>query len=110
VASFVLIFNAYFAACLVISENFFVRLMCLGWFIFSDFYCVYADQIKEEVGGARGSMEEGRNLYRVLMGKPEGKRQLEKPKPSWEDGINMDLREIGWECVDWIHLPQDRDR
>jgi hypothetical protein len=40
-------------------------------------------------------MREGRNVYRVLMGKPEGKRQLERPRRRWEDGIKMDLREIG---------------
>jgi hypothetical protein len=53
---------------------------------------------------------EGRNVYRVLVGKPEGKRQLERPRPRWEDGIKMDLREIGWGGVEWIHLAQDRDR
>jgi hypothetical protein len=39
---------------------------------------------------------EGRNIYRVLVGKPEGKRPVGKPRHSWEDGIKMDLREIGW--------------
>jgi hypothetical protein len=51
-----------------------------------------------------------RNVYRVLMGKPEGKRPLGRPKRRWEDGIRMDLREIGWGTVDWIQLAQDRDR
>jgi hypothetical protein len=56
-------------------------------------------------------MGEGRNVYRVLVGKPEGKRQLERPRRRWEDGIKMDLREIGWGGgVEWIHLAQDRDR
>jgi hypothetical protein len=41
-------------------------------------------------------MGEGRNVYRVLMGKPEGKRPLERPRRRWEDGRKMDLREIGW--------------
>jgi hypothetical protein len=41
-------------------------------------------------------MGEGRNVYRVLVGKPEGKRPLERPKRRWNDGIKMDLREIGW--------------
>jgi hypothetical protein len=41
-------------------------------------------------------MEEGRNMYRVLVGKPEGKTPLGRPRRSWEDGIKMDLREIGW--------------
>jgi hypothetical protein len=39
---------------------------------------------------------EGRKVYKVLVGKPEGKRQLERPRRRWEDGIGMDLREIGW--------------
>jgi hypothetical protein len=51
-----------------------------------------------------------RNVYRVLMGKPEGKRPLGKQRRRWEDGIRMDFREIGWGSVDWIQLAQDRDR
>jgi hypothetical protein len=51
-----------------------------------------------------------RKLYKVLVGKPEGKRPLGRPKRRWEDGIRMDLREIGLGGVDWIRLPQDRDR
>jgi hypothetical protein len=45
---------------------------------------------------------EGRNMYRVLVGKPEGKRPLERPRRRWEDEIKMDLREIGWGAVEWI--------
>jgi hypothetical protein len=55
-------------------------------------------------------MGEGRNLYRVSVGKPEGKRPLERPRRRWEDGIKMDLREIGWGGVEWIQLAQGRDR
>jgi hypothetical protein len=55
-------------------------------------------------------MGEERNVYRVWMGKPEGKRPLESPRHRWEDGIRMDLREIGWRSVEWIQLAQDRDR
>jgi hypothetical protein len=55
-------------------------------------------------------MGEDRNVYRVLMGKPEGKRPLGRPRPRWEDEIRMDLREIGWGSVNWIQLAQDRDR
>jgi hypothetical protein len=55
-------------------------------------------------------MGEERNVYRVLMRKPEGKRPLERPRRRWEDGIRMDLREIGWGSVDWIQLAQDRAR
>jgi hypothetical protein len=49
-------------------------------------------------------------VYRVLMGKAEGKRPLGRPRRGWDDGIRMDLREIGWGSVDWIQLAQDRDR
>jgi hypothetical protein len=55
-------------------------------------------------------MGKERNVYRVLMGKPEGKRPLVRPRRRWEDGIRMDLREIGWWSVDWIQLDQDRGR
>jgi hypothetical protein len=53
---------------------------------------------------------EDSNVHRVLMGKPEGKRPLERPRHRWEDGIRMDLKEIGLGSVDWIKLAQDRDR
>jgi hypothetical protein len=46
-------------------------------------------------------MGEGRNVYRVLVGKPEGKRPLGRPRRRWEDGIKMDLSEIGWEGGVW---------
>jgi hypothetical protein len=49
-------------------------------------------------------MGEGRDVYRVLVGKPEGKRPLERPRRRREDGIKMDLRKIGWGSVEWIHL------
>jgi hypothetical protein len=55
-------------------------------------------------------MGEETNLYRVLMGKPEGKRPLGRPRRMWEDGVRMDLREVGWGSVDWIQLAQDRDQ
>jgi hypothetical protein len=57
-------------------------------------------------------MGEERNVYRVLVGKPEGKRLLEKSRRRWEDGIRMDIRDIGWGLVgvEWIHLAQGRDR
>jgi hypothetical protein len=55
-------------------------------------------------------MGEERKLYRVLMGKPEGKRPLGRPRSRWEDGIGMDLRHIGWGSVDLIQLAQDRDQ
>jgi hypothetical protein len=49
-------------------------------------------------------------VYRVLVGKPEGKRPLGGPKRRWEDDIMMDLQEVGCGGVDWIGLAQDRDR
>jgi hypothetical protein len=55
-------------------------------------------------------MGEEWNVYRVLMGKPEGKSPLERPRRRWEDGIRMDLREIDWGSVDLIQLPQNRDQ
>jgi hypothetical protein len=55
-------------------------------------------------------MEEKRTAYRILMGKPEGKRPLERPKRRWVDNIKMDFREIGWDGMDWIDLAQDRDQ
>ena len=55
-------------------------------------------------------MREGRGVYRVLVGKPEGKRPLGKPRCRWEDNIKMDLQEVGCGVMDWIELAQDRDR
>ncbi|KAJ4427731.1 dimethyladenosine transferase [Periplaneta americana] len=55
-------------------------------------------------------MGESRNAYRVLVGRPEGKRPLGRPRRRWEDGIKMDLREVGYDDRDWINLTQDRDR
>jgi hypothetical protein len=51
----------------------------------------------------------GRKVYKVLVGKPERKRLLRKLRHRWKDGIKVDLREIGCEGMEWIHLPQDRD-
>ena len=53
---------------------------------------------------------EKRGLYRVLVGKPEGKRPLGRPRRRWVDNIRMDLQEVGCGYVDWIGLAQDRDR
>jgi hypothetical protein len=55
-------------------------------------------------------MGEKRNVYRLLVGKPEGKRPLERPRRSWIDNIKMDLLEIGLNVVNWIGLAQDRYR
>jgi hypothetical protein len=53
-------------------------------------------------------MGEMRNNYKILVGKPEGKRSLGRPLRTWEDNIRVDLREIGLEGVDWMLLAQDR--
>jgi hypothetical protein len=55
-------------------------------------------------------MGEGRGVHRVLVGKPEGKRPLGRPRRRWEDNIKMDLLEVGGGCGDWMELAQDRDR
>jgi hypothetical protein len=55
-------------------------------------------------------MGKSRCAYRVLVGKPQGKKPLERPRRRWDDNINMDLQEVGCEGVDWIELAQDRDR
>jgi hypothetical protein len=55
-------------------------------------------------------MGEGRNVYRILVGKPKGKRPLGRQRRRWEDGIKMDLGGIGWVGVERILLAQDRDR
>jgi hypothetical protein len=54
-------------------------------------------------------MGEDSGVYRVLVGKPEGKRPLGKPRRRWEDNIKMDLQEVGCGGVDWIEVAQDRD-
>ncbi|KAJ4449155.1 hypothetical protein ANN_00551 [Periplaneta americana] len=55
-------------------------------------------------------MDKSRNAYRVLVGRPEGKRPLGRTRRRWEDNIKMDLREVGYDNRDWINLAQDRDR
>jgi hypothetical protein len=55
-------------------------------------------------------MGEKRNAYKLLVGKPEGKKPLGRPRRRWVDNIRMDLVEVRWGYVDWIGLVQDRDR
>jgi hypothetical protein len=64
---------------------------------------------KTSRAGHVARMGEMRNVYSVLVGKPEGKRPLEIPRRKWEDNIKMDLTEIGWKFVG-MHLAQDRDQ
>jgi hypothetical protein len=62
------------------------------------------------MGGACSTNWEKRNAYRLLVGKPEGKSQLGKPRRRWVDNIRMYLGEVGWGHVDWIGLAKDKNR
>jgi hypothetical protein len=68
------------------------------------------EEEEEEMGGACSTTGEKRNAYRLLVGKPEGKRSLGKPRRRWVDNMRMDLGEVGWGDVDWIDLAKDRNR
>jgi len=50
------------------------------------------------------------NAYKILVRKSDGKKPLDRSRRRWEDNIRMDVREIGWKCVDWMHLVEDRDQ
>jgi hypothetical protein len=60
------------------------------------------------MGRACRTNGETRNAYRILVGKPEGKRPLGRPRLRWVDNIKIDLRETEWDCVDWIDMAKDR--
>ena len=62
------------------------------------------------MGGACSTRGDRRGLYKVLVGKPEGKRPLGRPRLGWEDHIKMDLQEVGCGGMGWMELAQDRDR
>jgi len=55
-------------------------------------------------------MGKRKGVYSILVGKPEGKRPIGRPRSRWEDNINMDLQELVCGCMNWIELVQDRDR
>ena len=71
---------------------------------------VYNNIEKNEMGWACGAYGWGEGVYRVLVGIPEGKRPLGRPRRRWVDNIRMDLQEVGYGYMDWIGLAQDRDR
>ena len=60
--------------------------------------------------GHVASVGDRRDVYRVLVGKPEGRSPLGRPRRRWEDNIKMDLQEVGYGGLDWVELAQDRDR
>jgi len=62
------------------------------------------------MGGAFSRYGERRCVYRVLVGKPERKRPLGRPKRRWEDNIKIDVQDVGCEGMDWIELAQDMER
>jgi hypothetical protein len=69
------------------------------------------DKIKKNVmGGACRTCGGTRGAYRVLVGRPEGKKPLGRPRRRWEDKIKMNIQGVGWGDMDWIDLAQDRDR
>ena len=59
--------------------------------------------------GKGNGLEDGRDVRKVLVGRPEGKRPLGRSRRRWEENIKMDLEEVGRGCVDWMELAQDRD-
>jgi hypothetical protein len=62
------------------------------------------------MGRACSTNGETRNAYRILVGKPEGKRTLERPRRRWVNSIKIDLREVEWDGMDLVDLAQDRDQ
>ena len=73
-------------------------------------YCAGDKIEKNEMGWHVAHIREERGVHRVLVGKPEGKRPLGRPRHRWVDNIRMDLQEVGCGYMDWIGLAQDRDR
>jgi hypothetical protein len=107
-------------ACVVVSGHFKQTLGCLKRTYtqsFSNWVYTNSPDIIRQIKSRRmrweghvARMGEERKVYKFLVGKSEGKRPLGRPRRRWEDGIRMDLREIGFCGVDWIRLAQDRDR
>ena len=80
----------------------------------NDLYCLpnVVQVIKSRMrwAGHVARMWKRSSVYRILVGKPEGKRQLGRPRHRWEDNIKMNLQEVGCGGMDWMELAQDRDR
>jgi hypothetical protein len=71
---------------------------------------IYTKHARMRWAGHVGRMGAKRNAYRILVGKPEGKRPLGRPRCRWVDSTKMDLREVGWDGADWMDVAQDRDQ
>jgi len=82
----------------------------IRYVVYYYFYCAGDKIEKNEIGRACGAYGGGEGAYRVLVGKPEGKRPLGRPRRRWVDNIRLDHQEVGCGYVDWIGLAQDRDR
>ena len=80
------------------------------FFMYVYFYSLHVSGSHVRWAGHMARMGEERRVYRVLVGKPEGKRPLGRHRRRWVDNIRMDLQEVGCGYVDWIGLAQDRDR
>jgi hypothetical protein len=75
-----------------------------GTYLSSGTTFIYLYKNQDEVGGTWDTHGGGRGVYSVLVGRPKGKRSLRRPRCRWEDNIKMDLREIGIDGANWIHL------
>jgi len=73
-------------------------------------YCSGDQFEKNEMGGACSMYWERKGIYSILVGKPEGKRPLERPRRRWNDNLKVDLEQVGCGDMDWIELARDRDR
>jgi hypothetical protein len=82
----------------------------LSWEFYKRISEYFVYHIFKSLSRPPARMGEKRNAYRLLVGKPEGKRPLRRPRRRWVDNIRMDLEEVGWGDVDWIGLAQDRNR
>ena len=104
------IHHHYYTGCTVCSANlisiFFSCLILTLYKLFEKLILL----LLMRLAGHVARMGEERGLHRMLVGKPEGKRPLGRPRLRWEDNIRMDLQEVGCGGMDWIGLAQDRDR
>jgi hypothetical protein len=78
--------------------------------MFNSIYMRVINSRRISWAGHVARLGEGRSVYKVLVGKPEGKRPLERPRCRWEDNIKIYLQEVECEGMDWTGLTQDRDR